>query len=75
MSCVELLWGVAFFFGTSAPCLWCPPPLPPLAQIKLNIPSAKNIWDQKLPIIVNPEGGGYLAFTRLIDVGLLGLID
>ncbi len=33
-------------------------------QLHLTLPSAKNIWDQKLPVIANPAGG-YLAFTRV----------
>jgi hypothetical protein len=33
--------------------------------LSLSLPSAKNVWDQKLPVLRNPEGSGYIAFTRV----------
>jgi hypothetical protein len=39
------------------------------AYIKLNVPTAKALWDQKLPVLTDPQQGGLIAFTRAcIDI-------
>lgn len=32
--------------------------------VALAMPSAANIWDQKVSVMLNPQGTGYLGFTR-----------
>ncbi len=38
-------------------------------MIKLSVPTAKALWDQKLPVLTDPHSGGLIAFTRAcIDI-------
>ncbi len=32
--------------------------------VQLTMPSAMAIWDQKLPVMRNPQGSGFIGFTR-----------
>lgn len=32
--------------------------------VTLTVPSARALWDQKLPVMANPQGTGFIAFTR-----------
>ncbi len=32
--------------------------------VTLTVPSARALWDQKLPVLRNPQGTGYIGFTR-----------
>jgi len=32
--------------------------------VNLKLPSALHIWDQKLPVLKNPQGAGFIGFTR-----------
>jgi len=40
--------------------------------LTLNLPSAKANWGHKLPVIPNPNGPGYLGFTRVFLGNIVG---